>query len=255
MRLLRHLLRQLRHHAPRMHRKTQHPLRRVLHHDMLGELEHGKLGRLIRAAAGTQRQRAQGAHVDNRLEARRIIRPEQQRQERLSHPVEAAVVDLPRAPVVIRVGLGDREARFHIARIVDEDVQPAAEGMLGFLRGSLDARVVEQVEGDGEDLGRGVAVGGCGRREHLLLDGVEVGAGGNGYAGGAGAGIGEGGGATDAEGGAADEDGFAGEVGLCEGGDGGIGVGVDGGGELYAWSGLVSCGTNRQREGGRLKVK
>ena len=53
--------------------------------------------------------------------------------------------------------------------------------------------------------------------------------------GGAGAGVGEGGGAADAAGGSADEYGFACEVGLAGGGDGRIGVGVDGGGEVRTW--------------------
>ena len=68
-----------------------------------------------------------------------------------------------------------------------------------------------------------------------MLDGFEAGGGSDGYSSGARAGIGEGGGPADAAGGSADEYGFSGEIGLAGGGNGGIGVGVDGGGEFCAW--------------------
>ena len=148
MRLLRHIPRQLRHHAPRMHSITQHPLIRVLRHDELGELEDRELGRLVRAAARTQAQRAHGADIDDRFRARAVLGAEKQRQKSFDHPVEAAVVDLPRPPVVVRVGVGDREALFQIAGVVDEDVEFAAEGVVRLLRRGLDARVIQHVEGE-----------------------------------------------------------------------------------------------------------
>lgn len=67
-----------------------------------------------------------------------------------------------------------------------------------------------------------------------MLNGFEAGRGGDGYLSGARAGIGEGGGPADAAGGSADEYGFSGEIGLAGGGNGGIGVGVDGVGEFCA---------------------
>ena len=59
-----------------------------------------------------------------------------------------------------------------------------------------------------------------------------MGASGDGDFGGASTGIGKRGGVTDALGSSADEDGFTSEVGLADGGYGGVGIGVDGRGEL-----------------------
>ena len=67
MRLLWHIARQLRHHAPRMHGIAQNPLLRILHHDEFCKFEDRKLARLIRAAARPQRQRTHRAQIHNRL--------------------------------------------------------------------------------------------------------------------------------------------------------------------------------------------
>ena len=151
MRRLGHVLRQHRHHAPRMHGIAQDPFPRVLRHHKLGKLEHRKLRSLVRAPARPQAQRAHAADIDDRFHAPRGT--EEQGQEGPRHPVQPAVVDLPRLPVVVRVGVRDRDPRFQITRVVDQDIElPKRFSRLP--RRGLHARVVQHVKLEHQELRR-----------------------------------------------------------------------------------------------------
>jgi hypothetical protein len=223
MRLLGHIQRQLRRHPARMHTISHHPLSRILRTRKLTKLQHRKLARLIRTHPRPQPMRPRRAQIHNRLQPPLAL--DQQRQKRPRSPIHPAVIDLPRRPVLVRVGIRHWARGLEIACVVNEDIQ-AAERLFRLGGSALDGFQILHVQLDSEDVGRGLP-GGLGGAGDLGGEAGQVGACGDGDLGGAGFGVGQGGGAADALGGARDEDRFSGEVGVLGRVDGGVGVVMD----------------------------
>lgn len=159
-----------------MHTVSHHALRRILGTRKLGKLQERKLARLIGTHARPKTMGPHGAHVDDGLQA--IRSAQQQRQESPGGPIDAAVVDLPRRPVLVRVRVGERARRLEGAGVVDQDVQ-ARKGRLRRGGGARHGREVLHVELEAEDLWRGLP-GGAGGGAQLGGEAGQVGARGDG---------------------------------------------------------------------------